>query len=102
VIVLVAIILLGPERMPVVARALARAYKEFTKVRAHVDTTISELKQEMQLDLDLDAPPVRPPAGRRVPLDQLHAADDVLAPTHAEPSGLDALPVLQEDDYLAS
>lgn len=95
IIALIAVVLLGPDRIPAVARGLARAYRELTKVRRHVDTTLGELKSELKLD-DFDLPAARPPAGKRVPLDQLHAVDDMLA-TSAMSEPLDVAP---EDDYL--
>ena len=100
IIALIAVILLGPERIPQVARGLARAYRELTKVRRQVDSTLGELKSELKLDdLGLDEPQLLPPAGKRVPLDQLHAVDTKGRSQRAEPEPLEVLP---EDDYLAS
>src|SRR5438067_1744524 len=90
VIVLLALLVLGPDKLPQLARAAARAYREFMRVRAQVDSHLDELKRELKLDLD--APPkVAPPAGQRMPLDQLHAQED---------SAPELLPVPEEDDYL--
>jgi Sec-independent protein translocase protein TatA len=100
IVALIALVLLGPDRIPQVARGLARAYRELTKVRRHVDTTLGEIKSELQLD-DFDLPAARPPAGKRVPLDQLHAVDDVLAKERAGPSPRpERLEIAPEDDYL--
>jgi Sec-independent protein translocase protein TatA len=103
IIAIIAVILLGPERIPQVARGLARAYRELTKVRRQVDTTIGELKSELKLDeLELDEPELKPPPGKRVPLDQLHAMDDILKPEEGRPSSSpEPLEVPPEDDYLA-
>lgn len=103
IIAIIAVILLGPERIPQVARGLARAYRELTRVRRQVDTTIGELRSELKLDdLDLDELVLKPPAGKRVPLDQLHAMDDVLKPGAGQPgSRPEPLEVPPEDDYLA-
>jgi Tat protein translocase TatB subunit len=96
VIALVALVLLGPERLPPLARAFARGYREFMKVRRQVDDTLTDLKKDMKLDLD-EAPAVRPPVGRRVPLDQLHAVEL----EERERRAAEALPVAEGDDYLA-
>ena len=55
VIVLLALLVLGPDKLPQLARAAARAYREFMRVRAQVDSHLDELKRELKLDLD--APP---------------------------------------------
>src|SRR5688500_12639933 len=95
-IALAALLLLGPDRIPALARGFARGYRELTRVRRHVDSTLDELKSDLKLDLDLDAPHAKSPAGRRVPLDQLHAAGG--ADTPVGPS--ETLDVPKEDDYL--
>jgi Sec-independent protein translocase protein TatA len=93
-IALVALILLGPQRIPDLARAFAKGYREFTRVRRQVDSTLGELKSDLKLDIDdFD---LRAPAGRRVPLDQLHAVEGAGSSPLPEP-----LAVPQEDDYLA-
>jgi sec-independent protein translocase protein TatB len=98
IIALLALVLLGPQRIPEVARGLARAYRELTRVRRQVDTTLGEIRSDLQLDdIGLDEPLLKPPTGKRVPLDQLHATEKA-APPAAKPEPLEVPP---EDDYLA-
>jgi sec-independent protein translocase protein TatB len=100
IIALIALVLLGPQRIPEVARGLARAYRELTRVRRQVDSTLGELKTELKLD-ELDEA-VRPPSGKRVPLDQLHAIEpdrgaDTASGQATRPAPLNVAP---EVDYL--
>jgi sec-independent protein translocase protein TatB len=97
IIALVALILLGPERIPAFARGAARAWREFTKVRRQVDHTLSDLRAEIDLDEDSRADTLVGQT-RRVPLDQLHTveADGRLPAPRSEP-----LSVPTEDDYLS-
>jgi Sec-independent protein translocase protein TatA len=101
IVALFALVLLGPDRIPQVARGLARAYRELTRVRRHVDTTLGEIKSELKLD-DFDLPAAKPPPGKRVPLDQLHAVEDQLGTLEGTGprARLEPLDVAPEDDYL--
>lgn len=120
-IILIALIVLGPHRIPGVARSLARLYKEFTKVRRHADSAVEDIKKELQIsDEDLlgESPALRPPEGERavrsrVPLDQaaimeqleLQQVRDLAGAAGGRPPrpyGEDALPVPELDDYLGT
>ena len=47
-ILLAALILLGPARIPQFVRACAKGYREFIKVREQVDSTLSGLREEIE------------------------------------------------------
>lgn len=109
VIIIVALIIFGPHKLPEIARTVSRAYKEWTKVRTQVDDTISDLRREINVKARLEeeiAPAfrtdqrsrdvgsaTRPPEPPPPPLD-VPEADDYLAaePETPDPAG---------DDYLA-
>ncbi len=91
-VVLVALLVFGPSRLPEIARAIKAGYRELTKVRQKVDETLSELRQEM--DLNLDAPPSKPairPAPASIGIQRYPEVK----------TGAQLLPVPQEDDYLS-
>lgn len=91
-VVLVALVVFGPSRLPEIARAIKAGYRELTKVRQKVDETLTELRQE--IDLNLDAPPAKPAIRP--------AAASIGSPRYPEAkSGAQLLPVPDEDDYLA-
>lgn len=90
-VVLVALLVFGPSRLPEIARAIKAGYRELTKVRQKVDETLSELRQEM--DLNLEAPPAKPavrPAPASIGAQRYSAVK----------TGPQSLPVPVEDDYL--
>jgi Tat protein translocase TatB subunit len=109
VIIIVALIVFGPHKLPEVARTVSRAYKEWTKVRSQVDDTLTDLRREINVkaQIEQELAPVfrhdsrardvgsaaRPPEPEALPL-PVPAHDDYLAPVEApaDPSG---------DDYLA-
>ncbi len=125
-IILIALLVLGPERIPGVARSLARLYKEFTKVRKQADSAVQDIKKELKLDealLDDDAdesPRIRPPQGERAErprlsldqaaiVEQLEAEEraaaaeaDPTGPAQPRPYTADSLPVPELDDYLGA
>jgi sec-independent protein translocase protein TatA len=92
VVVLVALLVFGPGKIPEIARAIKAGYRELTRVRKQVDETLSELRQEM--DLNLDEPAPRP---KLVPA----AMSAGLQPPPAVKTGAQTLPVPEEDDYMA-
>ena len=98
VIVLVALLVFGPSRIPEIARTIKRVVQELARIRHQVDETVTEIRRELDLRLDEDdrpsapAPLVLPPTGE-------NAAPDGLAPQPA--TRAPALPVAAEDDYLA-
>lgn len=103
VIVLAALLVFGPGKIPEIARAIKRGYQEFSKVRQQVDSTVSELRSELDLNLDDDAAPNR---SKRLPAPQLRAPDGErvgLRPPEPgpvrEPAGTISVP--EADDYLA-
>ena len=69
VIVLVALLVFGPGRIPEVVRTITAAYRELTKLKRQVGDTVSELRQEIDLKSGLQSEIVqalRPPTGARV------------------------------------
>lgn len=112
-IVLIALIVLGPDKLPGVARTLARLYKEFTKVRKQAGAAMDDIRKELSIaDMDLlhededdKAPAVRSPEGEtaargRVPLDQMGIPP---APADSGPRFFtEPLPVPELDDYLSA
>jgi TatA/E family protein of Tat protein translocase len=94
VIVLVVLLVFGPSKIPELARAFGAAYREFMRVRRNLDHTLSELRQEIDLNLDVDgaAPPLQPPAGSRI---SRPAPSSLIAPR-------ETLPVPEADDYLTA
>jgi len=122
VIVLVALLVFGPKRIPEVARTIGQAYREFTRWRKRLDTTVSDLRQEIDLNIDepeiLKRPLLEPdPQSSPVPKNSRPATqnievaewDDYLAPPSYEPgesAGVEltqaaATPDPAVDDYLA-
>jgi Sec-independent protein translocase protein TatA len=92
VVVLCALLVFGPGKIPEIARAIKTAYRELTRVRIKVDETLTELRQEM--DLNLDAPEHRPALTNAA-----GDGDRQLPP--AVKTGAQTLPVPEEDDYMA-
>lgn len=92
-ILLVALLFFGPSKIPEIARSLGKLYRELTRVRRQVGDTLSELRQEIDLNLDLDdpAPPLRPPSGER----SARGAAALRRPASS-------LPVPPDDDYLTA
>lgn len=92
VIVIVALIIFGPNKLPEIARTVSRAYKEWTKVKGQVDDTISDLRREINVKAQIEdelAPVFRPDERSRA----LHKPG-----SHGEG---EALPVPEADDYLS-
>jgi sec-independent protein translocase protein TatB len=54
VIALVAVLVFGPRRIPEVARAIKRGYRELLVLRQNIDDTVDDLRSEMDLNLDDD------------------------------------------------
>jgi TatA/E family protein of Tat protein translocase len=92
VVVLVALLVFGPSKLPEIARAIKAGYRELTRVREKVDTTLSELRQEM--DLNFDAPHAKP-ATHPAP------ASSSASYTIGVKTGAQTLIVPEDDDYLA-
>jgi len=118
VIVLMALLVLGPDRLPGIARSLAKGYRELTRMRRQMDVSVKEIREDLKIDIDPDdlnleseAPPVRAPQGERFSrasapdiaaepvLLEVPELDDYLAGASTSASrGL--LPTPAEDDYL--
>lgn len=122
-IAFVALLVFGPERIPELARTAARGYRELTKLRKQVDSTLDDVKRDLNIDHELKqlalddapasstAPLIRPPQGERAsaraatvagpgqPLNSEGHSNLSAAP--AERFIFAALPVPEEDDYLA-
>lgn len=93
VIVIVALIIFGPNKLPEIARTVSRAYKEWTKVKGQVDDTISDLRREINVKAQIEeelAPVFKPDERSRA----LHKPG-----SHGEG---EALPVPEADDYLTN
>ncbi len=92
VIALVALLVFGPGRIPEVVRTIARGYKELAKLRQQVDSTVAELRQDINLSAELEDLSPRPAA-----LTKPRAASSATAtPPPVPPAGGDS------DDYLAA
>ena len=107
VIALVALLVLGPQKLPEIARTVSAVFRELAKIRRRVDDTMTEIRQEIDLNVtdESDAPRLKPPTGRPVPQrlpantgadPQIPRADDYLAPP-AYDSG-DTAPAAGEAD----
>lgn len=91
VIALVALLVFGPGRIPEVMRTVARGYKELSKLRQQMDSTVAELRQDIDLGSSLE---------ERAPQPAPHTQ-----PRPAQPPGsAPALPLAgtDSDDYLAA
>ena len=113
VILLMALLIFGPSKIPEVARTLGRFYRELTRVKRQVDDTISELRQEIDMHVDLlndRAPVIRPPAGERAARDgsasrarritlPVPEADDYLLPPEVKNAGLSETSARIEREY---
>lgn len=89
VIALVALLVFGPGKIPEVVRTIARGYKELAKLRQQVDSTVAELRQDINLTADLDDKAPRP-AAQVLP----HPPQKSRAAEGAPPADADS------DDYL--
>lgn len=104
VIAFVALLVFGPQRIPELARAAARGYRELMKLRRTVDSAIDDVKR----DLDLDAELKQLDSGGllRAPQEERSSARASSLPRPAESPGpaneAPRLPVPAEDDYLGS
>ena len=106
VIVVVALLIFGPGKIPEIARAISRAYREFAKVRRQVDDTLTDLREEIDLKLEGEesaAPQLRKPAGTRVAARGEPDAESFRSLDQQGSAGQDSstLEVPEEDDYLA-
>ncbi|MBN2082613.1 twin-arginine translocase TatA/TatE family subunit [bacterium] len=99
VIALVALLVLGPQRLPEIVRTVSAVFKELAKIRRRVDDAMSEIRQEIDLNVDdMDVARPRPPIGlprpQRLPANtnadpHVPIADDYLAPPPYDPGGAD-------------
>ena len=114
VIVLVALLVFGPGRIPEVMRTLSAAYRELTKLKRQVGDTVSELRQEIDLNVGVQdelAQALRPPTGARVSAQAPQAKPPAnsaqpAASVEPEPAARQASPGAvaaraDADDYLA-
>ena len=96
-IALFALLLFGPSRLPELARSMAGAYREFLRIRSHMNDAVDELRADIDIDLDERAskvPAIRPPSATRFNA----AGEEHAGGTDAGP--LIELDVPEEDDYL--
>lgn len=121
-IILVALLVFGPNRLPEVARSGARAYREFQRWRGRMNDAVGELRREINLNLDepllrpgalltgldpISLDPVRRPrpgfTGKPITQDiPVPPSDDYLAPpAYDNPGGAPAAVAAGTDDYLA-
>jgi TatA/E family protein of Tat protein translocase len=91
VIALVALLVFGPGRIPEVVRTIARGYKELARLRQQVDSTVAELRQDINLSAELEDLSPRPAA-----LSQPRPGTSSPSAPPAAPTGADS------DDYLAA
>jgi TatA/E family protein of Tat protein translocase len=107
VILLIALLLFGPSKIPEVARWLGRLWREVTHLQQQVNETFSELRDEIDLNIDLPQqnpgaasprPAIQPPEGLRQP--QPPAALDTAEPGGRPRKRTARLPVPPHDDYL--
>ena len=123
VIVAVALLVFGPSKLPQIARAVKAGYAEFRKITAQVNKTVTELRQDIDLNLDMgleDKPKGAPASLRantggqaRPPSGDTAASPPKLRLPSGERVGLrppepapvreveNPLPVAEADDYLA-
>lgn len=69
VILLVALLVFGPNRIPELARAISAGYAELTKLKRQVGDTVSELRQEIDIQAGIQDEffqALRPPTGARI------------------------------------
>lgn len=95
VIIIVALLVFGPHKLPEIARTVSRVYKEWTKVRTQVDDTISDFKREIDLTAHVDkevAPLFREDKRTRA----------VPRPSVTREARPELLPVPEQDDYLSA
>ena len=95
VIALVALLVFGPGRIPEVVRTIARGYKELAKLRQQVDSTVAELRQDINLSAELEDLSPRP-AALSQPRPGTSSSTAAPQAPPAPPSGTDS------DDYLAA
>ena len=98
VIALVALLVFGPSRLPEVARNVARIYREFNRWRSRLDDTVSELRQE--IDLNIDAP-TGSGLSRTKPKAADKGLDAAAAPRELRTPVTQDINVPEWDDYLA-
>jgi sec-independent protein translocase protein TatB len=116
-IVLVATLLLGPEKIPEVARWLAKGYRELARLRQHVGSTFDDVKRDLKIDpvlldpLAEDKPRggetglIRPPAGERATSGGRAVPPPAPSALADDGSGrflFQSLAVPAEDDYLTT
>jgi sec-independent protein translocase protein TatB len=107
VIVFIALLIFGPQRIPEIARTVAKAYRELTRLRKQMDSTLEEVKRDLRLDEELDAfdprdSRVSPRAAVGAEQRSAQAGPSKLGPYEETGRGLfEPLPVPTEDDYLS-
>jgi TatA/E family protein of Tat protein translocase len=116
-IAFVALLIFGPAKIPELARTAARGYRELVKLRRQMDSTLDDVKRDLNLDaelrdlglpepLSLAPPPMKQPTERRIsagqPTPPRPAPAGVTASSDtAERFLFEPLPVPEEDDYLS-
>ena len=118
-IVLIGLLLFGPDKIPEIMRAAAKGYRELIRLRRQFDSTVDDVKRDLKLDPDLfnaDAasPPaasaatslIRPPQGERQAVGgnpaAVNPAANPLTQEHSDRSLFQTLPIPEEDDYLTA
>lgn len=101
VIVIVALLVFGPSRLPEIARTIKRGLQEWNKVKGQVDDTISELKHEIDLKSQVEDPlkPIFSPAQKVSPRKPSLGKKEELLQDHPV-SQRQLLNVGKHDDYL--
>jgi TatA/E family protein of Tat protein translocase len=98
VIVFIALLIFGPQRIPEIARTVSKAYRELTRLRKQMDTTLDEVKRDLKLDAEFEELSTHAARGKAVtprpPTEPRQAAQE-------ERALFEPLPVPVEDDYLA-
>lgn len=96
-IALVALLVFGPDRIPGLARSLARGYRELTRLKRQVSVSVDEIKKDLDLELELEDELTGLPDPRQLLREPGAPRVDSTGAAHAP-----LLPVPPEDDYLAA
>jgi sec-independent protein translocase protein TatB len=94
VIVVVALLVFGPSKLPEIARVVKAAYQEFRKLNQQVSKTVNEIRQDIDLNLDLgleDEPPGTASAAARPASSKSTSPVDSAAQSPPLPSGAGSL-----------
>ncbi len=81
VILVVALLVFGPEKMPDIARQVGKGMREFKRVQQHLKSEFRDVVSEF------DAPSGTTPAVEIDPVPMLPPKDDPVAPAAETPSG---------------